>query len=143
MTTRRKTPAAGRAPSDEMAPEAELEVLAALHEHGQADAMTVRASLAAYRPLSHASVVTLLRRLEGRGLVERRKGDSGKAFIYSPTRAARETYRGILDRMLRRIFRDRPVSLVASLFDVRRPSEKEIDELRSLLDSFSKRGKRR
>ena len=123
-------------------PETELEVLAALHEHGEADAMTLRASLEPYRPLSHASVVTLLRRLEARGLVDRRKADSGKAFVYFATREARETYRGILDRILRRIFLDRPVSLVASLFDVRKPSAKEIDELRALLDDIARKKKR-
>jgi predicted transcriptional regulator len=128
--------------SGDFVPEAELEVLAALDEHGEADAMTLRASLAPYRPLSHASVVTLLRRLEARGLVDRRKADSGKAFVYFPTREARETFREILDRMLTRIFRDRPVSLVASLFDVRKPSAKEIDELRSLLDDIQRKKKR-
>ncbi|MGZ5444726.1 MAG: BlaI/MecI/CopY family transcriptional regulator [Thermoanaerobaculia bacterium] len=139
---RRKSRSPESDPSGDFVPEAELEVLAALHEHGEADAVTLRASLAPYRPLGHASVVTLLRRLEARGLVDRRKADSGKAFVYFPTHEARETYRGILDRMLRRIFRDRPVSLVASLFDARKPSAKEIDELRSLLDEVARKRKR-
>jgi BlaI family penicillinase repressor len=143
MVIRRKSRSPEADGSGDFLPEAELEILAALHEQGEADAATLRAALAPYRPLSHASVATLLGRLESRGLVDRRKGESGKAFVYFPTGAARETYRGILDRMLTRIFRDRPVSLVASLFDVRKPSESEIEELRSLLEKISrKRGRK-
>lgn len=128
--------------SDDVPPEAELEVLAVLHETGQAEATHIREALSPYRNLTHASVATLLRRLEDRGLVTRRRADSGRAFIYSPTRKASGTHRGVIARMLERVFRDRPVSLVASLFEVRKPDEKEIEELRSLLDSIEEKGKR-
>ena len=124
--------------SEDFLPEAELEVLAVLQEHGEAEATLIRETLKPYRPLSHASVATLLRRLEDRGLVERRKGETGRAFIYSPTRKAATTSRGLVERMLQRIFRDRPVSLVASLFEVRTPDESEIAELRGLLDAIGK-----
>ncbi|HEU4520573.1 MAG TPA: BlaI/MecI/CopY family transcriptional regulator [Thermoanaerobaculia bacterium] len=137
---RRKSRTTG---SDDFLPEAELEVLAVLHEQGEAEAAAIRDALAPYRRLTHASVATLLRRLEDRGLVTRRKADSGRAFVYSATRKAAGTQRGIIERMLQRIFRDRPVSLVASLFEVRTPDENEIAELRSLLDSMEpgKKGK--
>jgi predicted transcriptional regulator len=35
--------------------------------------------------MAHGSVLTLLGRLERRGLVARKKGPSGKAFVYMPT----------------------------------------------------------
>src|SRR5688572_19565523 len=99
--------------SENFLPEAELEVLAVLQERGEAEATAIRETLKPYRPLSHASAVTLLRRLEERELVQRRKGATGRAFIYSPTRSAATASRGLVERMLQRIFRDRPVSLVA------------------------------
>ncbi len=37
------------------------------------------------RPLAHASVCTLLNRLEAKGLVRREKGPVGKAFVYRPS----------------------------------------------------------
>lgn len=136
---RRKSRTAG---SEDFLPEAELEVLAVLHERGEAEASTIRELLDPFRPLSHSSVVTLLRRLEDRGLVSRRPANAGRAFIYFPTKKAAATQQGIVERMLQRIFRDRPVSLVASLFEVRKPDAKEIAQLRSLLDAMAKKGKR-
>ena len=137
---RRKSRQSG---SDDFLPEAELEVLAVLHETGEREASAIRDALARYRNLTHASVATLLRRLEERGLVSRRKGDSGKAFLYSATRKASGTQRGVIERTLERVFRGRPVSLVASLFEVRTPDEKEIEELRSLLDTIEKKRAKR
>jgi BlaI family penicillinase repressor len=131
------------ADSEDFLPEAELEVLAVLHEKGEAEATAIREALEAFRPLSHSSVVTLLRRLEDRGLVDRRPADRGRAFVYFPTKKASRTQRGIVERMLQRIFRDRPVSLVASLFEVRKPDAKEIAQLRSLLDVMAKKEKGR
>ena len=113
-------------------------MLAVLFDAEEATARTVREQLAKKRPMAHGSVVTLLRRLEDRGLVRRRPAETGRAFVYFPTKKAFHTQLGIVERMLRRIFRDRPVSLVASLFEVRKPDAKEIAQLRSLLDTMAK-----
>ena len=65
--------------------------------------MTIRRALAKRRPMTHASVSTLLRRLEARGLVARRKGDKGKAFLYSATETAGRTHAKLLKRLLERV----------------------------------------
>jgi predicted transcriptional regulator len=126
-------------PSAEALPEAELEVLSILHRLEHADAVEVRHSLRLLRPLSHSSVVTLLRRLEMRGLVERRKADRGKAFIYSPVQSAVTTYSSVIGRMLRRVFHQDSLSMVTSLFAVKPPTQSEVKELRKLLDQLEKK----
>jgi predicted transcriptional regulator len=120
-------------------PEAELDVLAVLHERGESDAMTIRRALAKRRPMSHASVSTLLRRLEARGLVVRRKGEKGKAFLYSATEAAGRTHAKLLKRLLERVFRNDSLSLVAALLSVKPPTETEARELRKLVDELHKK----
>jgi len=131
---RRKSRSPEAPPDAGLLPEAELELLAFLHGHGEADPGTVRQAVQAFRPLSHSSVVTLLRRLEARGLVARRKAPKGKAFLYRATSEAGSTYRGVLARLVKRVFRGDRLSLVSTLFDVRKPTEAEIAELQHLVD---------
>ena len=131
-------------PSENL-PDAEVDVLSVLHHAEEATAREIRETLEANRPMTHGAVCTLLKRLEERGLVERRKGDVGKAFIYR----VRSRARGVFGRMTRdlvdRVFDGDNVALVSSLYERRVPSEKEIDELQELLDDLKKksRGRRR
>jgi BlaI family transcriptional regulator, penicillinase repressor len=122
-------------------PDAELEVLSCLHRRREATARELREDLRAQRPMAHGSVLTPLGRLERRGLVSRRKGPVGKAYLYAPTRQAAATVRPLLKRLLNRVFDGNAVELVASLFDTRPPTAKELDELQRLVsDLRRKRG---
>ena len=118
------------------APEAELEVLAVLHELGEAGAMDIRDALEPRRKLSHASVSTLLRRLEERGLVTRRKADRGKSFLYRPAEKATATHGRVVRRLLERVFRNDSLSLVSALFNVKPPTKAEARALRKLVDDL-------
>jgi predicted transcriptional regulator len=131
---RRRSRSPAAPPDAGLLPEAELELLACLHAQGEADPGTVRRAVHAFRPLSHSSVVTLLRRLEARGLVVRRKAPAGKAFLYRATGEAESTYRGVLARLVRRVFRGDRLSLVSTLFEARKPTEAEIAALKALVD---------
>ena len=120
-------------------PEAEADVLAVLFDAGEATARTVREQLAKKRPMAHGTVVTLLRRLEDRGLVKRRKADQGKAFIYSPTKAHARTFGPLVSSLMQRAFGGKPAALVASLFETRKPTAREIDELEAMVAELRKR----
>ena len=134
MTPDRQTPAASKRPAP--LPEAELDVLARLHELGEAEASEIRSRLEPIRPLSHASVMTLLTRLEAKGLVTRRKADRGKAFVFSATRSPEETHQNVVGRVLERVFLDDPVALVSSLFGARPPSAEELDRMAQIVESM-------
>jgi len=123
-------------------PEAEADVLAVLFDSEEATARQVREVLAKKRPMAHGTVVTLLRRLEDRGLVKRRKADHGKAFVYRPAKAHARTFGPVATSLMQRAFGGRPAALVASLFETRPPSSDEIDELEALVDRLRKDAKR-
>jgi len=125
--------------SDRRLPEAELEVLTVLHRHGEATARVIREDLWVQRPLAHGSVLTLLGRLERRGLVSRRKGHVGKAYLYAPTKGPSVTVRPLLERLLNRVFDGNPVDLVSALFETRPPTLRELDELQLLVDDLKKK----
>ncbi|MEX2138890.1 MAG: BlaI/MecI/CopY family transcriptional regulator [Pirellulales bacterium] len=138
----------------EQLPDAELEVMACLWRQGPLTARQVREKLQAHRPLAHASVCTLLNRLESKNFVGREKGPVGKAFVYTARVKPAQTYRQLLGSILDRVFAGSGVALVASLFETKAPTLAEIEELEALLKELrakksepgakpSKRGGRR
>jgi len=121
-------------------PDAELDVMTCLW---QADALTardVREQLQRVRPMAHASVCTLLKRLEDKGLVSRRKAATGKAFLYAATVAPTKTQRRLVRDLVDRVFAGSGVALMASLLQARRPTAAEIEELQALLEDLKRTG---
>lgn len=128
---------------DDRLPDAELEVLACLWRAGEATAREIREAMEPYRPLAHASVMTLLGRLESKGYLKRRKAAVGKSFLYKPTRKPDKTMRGVMRDVLERVFAGDGVAMVTSLFEASPPSAEEIAELQRLLDELKDGRKRR
>jgi BlaI family penicillinase repressor len=121
-------------------PDAELEVLACLWKQGgEGTARQIRETLEPYRPMAHGSVMTLLKRLEEKGLVTRRKGSVGKAFIFQAARKPGPTYRRLVRDLLDRVFGGNGLALVHSLFETRPPTPEEIDDLQQMLDELRAR----
>lgn len=117
-------------------PEAELEVLAALRELEEASVADVREYVGRFRPMSHASVSTLLKRLGQKQLVRRRKADQGKAFLYSAADEAAAPLGREVNRVLQRLFGGDSGSLVASLLGQHRPDQQELERLKGLVDDL-------
>lgn len=127
----------------ERLPGAELEVLACLSHIGQATARQIRETMGTYRPMTHGSMVTLLKRLEAKGFVTHAKGDVGKAFVYRPTKSARPMHRRIIRDVVHRIFGGNGVEMVSTLFDSKPPTSRELNDLQDLLDQLRARNKAR
>ncbi|MEO8380768.1 MAG: BlaI/MecI/CopY family transcriptional regulator [Acidobacteriota bacterium] len=139
MAIRRKARSQEAPAHEQILPEAEMEILAVLHGRGEADAREIREALTAYRPMSHASVLTLLGRLEVKELVTRRKGPVGKAFVYTAAKSPKPMYRTLIRRLVRRIFANDPSRLVASLFEAKPPTRDELRKIRALVEELEKR----
>lgn len=114
-------------------PAAELEVLACIRHGGSVTAREVRERMEAFRPMTHGAVVTLLKRLEDKGLVQKEKGPVGKAFLFSARRGAEGPLRNTLTDMLKRLFQGNGVAFVASLFETKPPTLDEVEKLEDLL----------
>ena len=122
-------------------PTAELEVLACLRQMEQATAREIREHMHLYRPMAHGSVVNLLKRLEAKKVVSKKKGPVGKAFVYRPTAAAVSIYGNLLDRLLNRVFGGDSMAMVASLFETKPPDDSQLDKLEELLDELRERNR--
>ncbi len=120
-------------------PAAELEVLACLQQLGQATAREIRENMQGYRPMTHGSVMNLLKRLEAKRLVTRKKGPVGKAFLYQSTQAVRSIYHSVLGRLVNRVFAGDSLALVASLFETKPPDVEQLGRLEQLLDELKEK----
>jgi BlaI family transcriptional regulator, penicillinase repressor len=117
-------------------PTAELEVLACLRQMEQATAREIREHMQTYRPMTHGSVVNLLKRLEAKKLISKKKGLVGKAFIYRPLAAAAGIYENLMNKLLNRVFGGDSLALVSSLFETRPPDSRQLEELEKLLEEL-------
>ncbi len=117
-------------------PAAERDVLTSLHRHRTATARQIRESLSGFRPMAHGSVLTLLKRLEAKGIVKKQKGPIGKAFVYRACQQPRTTFRGLVRQLVQRVFHGDGVALVASLFETKPPTAEEVQKLQQMLDEL-------
>lgn len=85
-------------------PNAELDVLCCVYHAEEITARDIRDAMKKYRPMAHGSVVTLLTRLEAKGLVDKKKGPVGKAFVFFPTKSAGQLFQRIIRNLVERAF---------------------------------------
>ncbi len=115
-------------------PAAELEILAILWELSEATAREVRESLQPVK--DHATISTLLRRLETRGLVKRSRRTGEREFRYRPIGKPETVRMSLLVNLLRKAFAGSGIEMAQTLFQATNPSPKEIDELQALLENL-------
>lgn len=110
--------------------DAELEIMDALWEVGEADVGDLVLRLGDGR--AYTTVATLLKILEQKGFAASRK--DGRRLIYAAT-AARPTYqRAAVGDLVRRVFDGDAQALVRSLLDSGEVGKDELAEIRRLLD---------
>ena len=117
-------------------PEAERDVLACLNQLGEATVKELRDSLQSARPMEAASVLTLLKRLEAKNLVTKRKADRGKAFIFQPTAESAGVSRGLMKDLFQKVFAGDTMAFMSSFFETRKPTDREIEQMQQLLDDL-------
>ena len=117
-------------------PDAERDVLVCLSRLEQATVKEVREALRPVRRMEPSSVLTLLKRLEGRNLVTKRKADRGKALVFRPTREASRACRRLMKDLFQRVFGSDTMAFMASFFETQKPTEDEIEQLQQLLEDL-------
>lgn len=128
--------------SSESIPSAELDVLACLWQEGPVTARRIREMMRKYRPMAHGSVVTLLTRLEDKGMVSKKKGNVGKAFLFSASRKPEPLYRKLTKEMVNRVFAGNVAAMVGALFDAQPPTKDELTEIQKAVNSSKRKAKK-
>jgi len=112
--------------------EMELELMNILWELQEGTVRDVLERLPHERDLAYTTVATTIRILEGKKVVSSRK--QGKAHIFTPI-LSKESYEArSLNHMVKKVFNNAPVSIVARLINEQNISKEELEEMKKLLD---------
>jgi len=91
----------------------ELECLSVLWPLGEGTVRDIHRGLAESRPRAYTTVMTIMDRLEQKGIVARRK--VGRAFLYLPMLSAEEARLKAVEKIVEGFFNGSPEALVAHL----------------------------
>lgn len=121
----------------------ELKVLKALWENGPGTVERIGQWLGDDVNVTYTTIATILTRMHGKGLIERRK--EGRAWVYTPMAQRTETEQSLLQGLIDRVFGGSPKALMLSLLRRGDLSKDEIEELSRLAETEGRavRGRKR
>lgn len=109
----------------------QLAIMRVLWARGEASASEVHKALLDERGLAVTTIKTMLRKMEDRKIVAHRA--NGRQFIYRPLFAESEVREGMVDDLVKRMFRGDGTALVNHLIEAGEIDADEIDDLKALL----------
>ncbi|MFB3852419.1 MAG: BlaI/MecI/CopY family transcriptional regulator [Vicinamibacterales bacterium] len=109
----------------------ELEVMKIVWQKGEATVRDVYEILLERRKIAYTTVMTVMRILEDKGHLSRRRED--RAHIYRPTRSQEVVVRSMVREFVNRVFNGSAQPLLVHLVEDRQVSEQELDELARMI----------
>ena len=117
----------------------ELEILRVLWARGPSTVREVYQELRERKSLGYTTVLKLLQIMTAKGSV--RRNEEQRAHVYQACQPAMETKRQLVGDVLQRVFEGSASELMLHALEGRRTSQKELDELRRLLDEYQGRNR--
>lgn len=108
-----------------------------LWSKGEATVADVCEALGGPEELAYTTIATMLRKMEGRGLVRHRS--EGRTFVYSPAVAADAVTRTMADDLLDRLFGGSLAQMVSHLLTTRQVSRDELAKIEQLIAARKKK----
>jgi BlaI family penicillinase repressor len=109
----------------------QLRIMKVLWERGPASVAEVHEALGPERGLAYTTVATMLRKMEGRGLVKH--SSEGRRFIYRAAVATDAVHRSMADDLLERLFGGSLADMMSHLLTSREVSYDELCALERLI----------
>ena len=114
--------------------DAELEILTVLWSRGPSTVRAVHDVIGELRTAQYTTILKLLQIMDEKGLVKR--DESQRAHIYRAAQSREATQTQLAGDLLRRAFDGSAKSLLVGALSARKPSKREIAELKQLLQEF-------
>ncbi len=118
----------------------ELEILRVLWEHGSSTLGTICEALRRERDVATTTVATMLRVMLDKGLVRRKQATRGQQWSAAITQAA--AAKSMVGKLVDGVFDGSAGRLAAHLVEAGQLSNKELNELRQIIDESVKNNKR-
>jgi len=104
-----------------------------LWERGEATVAEVHAALRPQRGLALTTIATMLRKLEGKGLLNHRV--RGRRFIFRPKVSQQAVHRSMVADLLDRLFEGDAAALVSHLLTERLIDPEEVARVKAMIES--------
>jgi BlaI family transcriptional regulator, penicillinase repressor len=114
--------------------DAELEILTVLWSRGPSTVRAVHDVISERRTAQYTTILKLLQIMDEKGLVKR--DESQRAHVYRAAQSREATQTQLAGDLLRRAFDGSAKSLLVGALSARKPSKREIAELKQLLQEF-------
>lgn len=117
----------------------ELEFMKLLWEHRELGTDDLQRLLRRKgRPLSDGSIRKMLSILMNKGYLVRRK--EGRGYLYRPKKSGARTRTRMVRDLVKRAFEGSPALMVASLFEGRSVSDRELQQIKKLIAARERKG---
>jgi predicted transcriptional regulator len=88
-------------------------------------------------PIAYNTVLTTMRILEQKGYVSHK--EEGRAYLYTPLVGREEAAQSAVGLLLNRFFANKSAELALRLIESERPTEAELQRLKSLIEQYEDR----
>jgi predicted transcriptional regulator len=116
--------------------DSELEILQVLWDRNEATVREVHEALSQTKDCGYTTTLKLMQIMFEKGLVLR--DDSNRTHIYHPNISRENTQKQLVDKMVNSLFSGSHTQLVMQALGSHTPSNKELEEIQQLLDSYKK-----
>lgn len=114
----------------------QLKIMKLLWDRREATVAEVHSALSEEEELAYTTVATMLRKMEGRGLVMHR--NEGRTFVYTAAVAVDAVTRSMAGDLLDRLFGGSLASMVSHLLTTREISRDELAKIERLISARKK-----
>ena len=119
--------------------DAELEILRVLWERGPSTVREVHDLVARNKAIGYTTVLKQMQVMHQKGLLTR--SERFRSHVYAPAQTQVQTQRQIATAVLRQVFDGSARELLQSALAGRKVDERELDEIRAVLEEYERRRK--
>jgi BlaI family transcriptional regulator, penicillinase repressor len=119
--------------------DAELEILTVLWSMGPGTVRQVYEVISQRRAAQYSTILKFMQIMADKGLLLR--DDKERAHVYRPARPREWTQQQLAGHLLERAFRGSAKELVLGALSAKKASQSELEEIRALLDEYSRGAK--
>lgn len=119
--------------------DAELAILRVLWKLGPSTVRQVHDAMSGEQSTGYTTVLKLMQIMTDKGLLDR--DESQRAHVYAPRVSEQKTQRQLVSDLLERAFAGSTAQLVLQALSSKKASSRDIEEIRTLLDSMEGSGR--
>jgi predicted transcriptional regulator len=118
----------------------ELEIMKVVWGLESATVRQVYEALLKRRQIAYTTVMTMMNILEQKGFLKKRQDD--RAYIYSPVQPQKQVVGSLVRDFVNRVFNGAAEPLLLHLVEDQKLTEKDLDEIRKMIRSSSREGRK-